>query len=317
MERIRGNDISMIFQEPMTSLNPLYTCGKQIAEAVALHQGLQQARRLGPRGRDAAPGLHPRARAAGARLSAPALGRHAPARHDRHGAVVQSQGADRRRADHGARRHHPGADPRPDARAAGDLRHRHHPDHPRHGRGRRERRPRGGDVCRPQGRGGRRRRAVRRSGPPLHQGPAGLDPASRHGRPQRHQARARLNEIKGMVPSLFNLPPGCSFAPRCAYATDQCRSRVAAARGASAQPLDRLLARRPRDGAAWRVPHDRPLLEVAGPEEALPDPQGRVLARCRATSMPSTACRSRSAAARRWGWWARAAAASRRSAARS
>ena len=40
MERIRGNDISMIFQEPMTSLNPLYTCGKQIAEAVALHQGL-------------------------------------------------------------------------------------------------------------------------------------------------------------------------------------------------------------------------------------------------------------------------------------
>ena len=34
MERIRGNDISMIFQEPMTSLNPLYTCGKQIAEAV-------------------------------------------------------------------------------------------------------------------------------------------------------------------------------------------------------------------------------------------------------------------------------------------
>src|SRR5215510_2971970 len=42
MERIRGNDISMIFQEPMTSLNPLYTCGKQIAEAVALHQGLNK-----------------------------------------------------------------------------------------------------------------------------------------------------------------------------------------------------------------------------------------------------------------------------------
>src|SRR5580765_423767 len=40
MEDIRGNEISMIFQEPMTSLNPLYTVGKQIAEAVALHQGL-------------------------------------------------------------------------------------------------------------------------------------------------------------------------------------------------------------------------------------------------------------------------------------
>src|SRR5262245_34793519 len=42
MERIRGNDISMIFQEPMTSLNPLYTVGKQIAESIILHQGLSR-----------------------------------------------------------------------------------------------------------------------------------------------------------------------------------------------------------------------------------------------------------------------------------
>jgi oligopeptide/dipeptide ABC transporter ATP-binding protein len=42
MRRIRGNAISMIFQEPMTSLNPVYTCGKQIAEAIELHQGLSQ-----------------------------------------------------------------------------------------------------------------------------------------------------------------------------------------------------------------------------------------------------------------------------------
>ncbi len=40
MEEIRGNEISMIFQEPMTSLNPLFTVGRQIAEAIALHQGL-------------------------------------------------------------------------------------------------------------------------------------------------------------------------------------------------------------------------------------------------------------------------------------
>lgn len=39
MRRIRGNDISMIFQEPMTSLNPVYTVGDQIAEAIVLHQG--------------------------------------------------------------------------------------------------------------------------------------------------------------------------------------------------------------------------------------------------------------------------------------
>jgi oligopeptide/dipeptide ABC transporter ATP-binding protein len=37
---VRGNDISMIFQEPMTSLNPVYTVGDQIAEAVRLHQGV-------------------------------------------------------------------------------------------------------------------------------------------------------------------------------------------------------------------------------------------------------------------------------------
>jgi peptide/nickel transport system ATP-binding protein len=40
MRQIRGNDISMIFQEPMSSLNPLLTVGEQIAEVVRLHQGL-------------------------------------------------------------------------------------------------------------------------------------------------------------------------------------------------------------------------------------------------------------------------------------
>jgi oligopeptide/dipeptide ABC transporter ATP-binding protein len=39
MRKIRGNEISMIFQEPMTSLNPVYTVGDQIAEAIVLHQG--------------------------------------------------------------------------------------------------------------------------------------------------------------------------------------------------------------------------------------------------------------------------------------
>jgi peptide/nickel transport system ATP-binding protein len=40
MRQIRGNDISMIFQEPMTSLNPVYTIGDQIAETARLHEGL-------------------------------------------------------------------------------------------------------------------------------------------------------------------------------------------------------------------------------------------------------------------------------------
>jgi oligopeptide/dipeptide ABC transporter ATP-binding protein len=42
LREVRGNEISMIFQEPMTSLNPVYTVGDQIAEAVRLHQGLSQ-----------------------------------------------------------------------------------------------------------------------------------------------------------------------------------------------------------------------------------------------------------------------------------
>ena len=42
MRQVRGNDISMIFQEPMTSLNPVYTVGDQIAETVMLHEGLSR-----------------------------------------------------------------------------------------------------------------------------------------------------------------------------------------------------------------------------------------------------------------------------------
>jgi peptide/nickel transport system ATP-binding protein len=42
MRDIRGNDISMIFQEPMTSLNPVLTVGRQIRETLRLHQGLDK-----------------------------------------------------------------------------------------------------------------------------------------------------------------------------------------------------------------------------------------------------------------------------------
>jgi peptide/nickel transport system ATP-binding protein/oligopeptide transport system ATP-binding protein len=42
MKKIRGNRISMIFQEPMTSLNPVFTVGNQVAEVIRLHQGLSR-----------------------------------------------------------------------------------------------------------------------------------------------------------------------------------------------------------------------------------------------------------------------------------
>ena len=42
LQKVRGNDIGMIFQEPMTSLNPVYTCGSQVVEALRLHTSFSE-----------------------------------------------------------------------------------------------------------------------------------------------------------------------------------------------------------------------------------------------------------------------------------
>jgi len=47
IRRIRGNSISMIFQEPMTSLNPVFTVGEQISESITLHEGLGKSEARG------------------------------------------------------------------------------------------------------------------------------------------------------------------------------------------------------------------------------------------------------------------------------
>ena len=53
LRALRGNDIAMIFQDPMTSLNPVHTIGKQLVEAVMLHRDVTNARREAARGRAA------------------------------------------------------------------------------------------------------------------------------------------------------------------------------------------------------------------------------------------------------------------------
>ena len=89
MQSIRGRDISMIFQEPMTSLNPVFTVGAQIMEAIILHQKVSKAearqktiellREVGI----------PEARAARRLLPAPDVRRAEAARDDRDGPLLQ------------------------------------------------------------------------------------------------------------------------------------------------------------------------------------------------------------------------------------
>ena len=66
---MRGNDITMVFQEPMTSLNPLHTIEHQIGEILALHKGIEG--RAGPRAHPRAPrgGRHPQRGEPARRLS--------------------------------------------------------------------------------------------------------------------------------------------------------------------------------------------------------------------------------------------------------
>lgn len=87
LRSLRGKEISMIFQEPMGSLNPVYSVGEQVSEVLRLHRGLGS---LVPRGWDRRCGCAAR------RVSAPIVRRDATTRDDRDGALMRAGPADRR-----------------------------------------------------------------------------------------------------------------------------------------------------------------------------------------------------------------------------
>ena len=223
MEAVRGNQISMIFQEPMTSLNPLLTIGRQIAEAIWLHQGLsrreamdkavEMLRRVhipepGRRARayphQLSGGMRQRAMIAMALSCNPKL-LIADEPTTALDVTIQAQILELMRelqqtldmavilithdmgvvAENADRVVVMYAGRKVEEASADDLF-----DHPAH---------------------------------PYTKGLLGSVPNLETAALSRAR-RGRLNEIKGMVPSLADLPPGCSFAPRCGFATAECRA---------------------------------------------------------------------------------------------
>ncbi len=223
MEEIRGNHISMIFQEPMTSLNPLMTIGKQVGEAIALHRGLsakqamaeavemlrrvaipEPERRVHAYPHQLSGGMRQRAMIAMALSCNPAV-LIADEPTTALDVTIQAQILDLMRdlqakfgtaivlithdmgvvAENADRVVVMYAGRKVEEAPVDDLF-----DHPGH---------------------------------PYTKGLLGsipqLDEAT-----VADTSRQRLNEIRGMVPALAHLPPGCTFAPRCGYASEKCRA---------------------------------------------------------------------------------------------
>ena len=152
---LRGDDIGMVFQEPMTALNPVKTIGEQVAEGIRWHTRATPRRRRGARAKNARPRRPARGEIPAVALPARTLRRPAPARRHRHRLRAEAEAADRRRADDGARRGAAGADPRPAARSRRGKPHGAAADLARPRRGDRDGRPHHHPAPR-RGDGGRR-----------------------------------------------------------------------------------------------------------------------------------------------------------------
>ena len=220
LRSISGRDLAMVFQDPITSLHPMLSVGRQLTEHVRLHLGLDRAARGRARDRAAHRGAHSRSARGAPPLPAPVLGRDAPADRDRDRARVQAEAADRRRADDGARRDGAGGHPAPARPAAAehdlavvlithDL----------------------GVMSAIADRvsifyagrvveSGEREDVLQ---PPRHPYTRALLDALPH--PEAPQEQD-LVAIPGAPPTPGRIPPGCAFHPRCAYVREDCRTEV-------------------------------------------------------------------------------------------
>jgi peptide/nickel transport system ATP-binding protein len=223
MRRIRGNDISMIFQEPMTSLNPVLKIGRQLTEAIKLHQGLgkrdalsravemlrlvhipEAERRVQQYPFELSGGMRQRVMIAMAlscnpkvliadeattaldvTIQAQILNLMLELREKLGTAIIMITHDLGVVAETAQRVVVMYAGKVVEEAPVRELFHR-----------------------------------------PLHPYTKGLlasIPRLPTPRSRRRDEHARLNEISGIVPALMDMPPGCRFAPRCAYAVDRCR----------------------------------------------------------------------------------------------
>ena len=223
MRRRRGKDISMVFQEPMTSLNPVMTIGRQIAEALLLHEELTRsaasdktiemlrlvriadpAQRAKEYPHQLSGGMRQRAMIAMALACNPKV-LIADEPTTALDVTIQAQILDlivelqRKLGTAVVLITH-------DLGVVAETAHRVIVMYA----GRKVEEASAADL-------------FERPGHPYTKGLLGSIPnveVAAHTRSRR----ARLNEIKGMVPALSNLPQGCTFAPRCSLASDQCRA---------------------------------------------------------------------------------------------
>ncbi|MBB5663713.1 peptide/nickel transport system ATP-binding protein [Rhizobium leguminosarum] len=225
MRRIRGDDIGMVFQEPMSSLNPVFTIGDQIAEPIRIHRGAHRKaamdaavallesvgipdarRRAGQYPHELSGGMRQRATIAMALACDPAL-LIADEPTTALDVTIQAQILDLLRKLQRERgmamlfvTHNLGV--------VAEIAHRV---------------------------------AVMYAGRIVEEGPVGevfrnpkhpytmglLASMPRLGDASRmKQAGEKLSAIPGMVPSLMNMPSGCAFSPRCKFAIDACRAAI-------------------------------------------------------------------------------------------